>query len=796
MSNSQLKVVHINFNSRHGGAAVAMQALATSLRSRNVESKVLALMGEPESDVIKWDDPFLNSKQALQRRFVWADRTRISNTEFSLDLFGVGLSQCAELKESDIIHLHWVAGFLSSRSLMEIALMGKPVFWTLHDIHPASGGCHYPAGCEKWQTGCGDCPQLCRDPFDLTRLQAAAMRRSIELLQPIFIAPSQWITGVALESFVSRDFPVHHVPYGVDTDFFRPSDRVAARNRLGLDQDSGVIYMLLSSQSFRENRKGFNEALQIYKQLSSSFRRTGSDKFQSIRLLICGELPEDIKLSLPPECVSIGFIKERDRLVDVYNASNLLLFTSLEDNLPNVLLEAAACGLPACAFPVGGVSDIVKDGVSGLHLDRLNIPLSASRILELINDSERLAHMSQAARDRAVKEFSLAGQADRIFSLYQRYLPISRSVVKSNTLPIEGAGVIAQTLNSGELSSCSVEAPFFPFLRNLACLLWRRFLKAFSFQAKQSFAKATNRYLTLFTAKIQKSIYQFDKYAPRRVEYENLPKYNIASTSLPAISLVTPSFNSAIFIAETIQSVISQNYPALNYLIQDGGSKDGTSDIVSRFLAFPNVRWISEPDHGQANAINKAFSKTSGEIMAWINADDLLAPGCLQFVGEFFSMNPDVDAIFGHRIVTNKEGLETSRWWSPQWDPKMIEYFDYVPQETFFWRRRIWEKLTPSMLDERFSFGMDWDLLARMRDLNAKIVRVPHFLGVFRVHELQKTNTLITTIGREEMQAIRLRYRESSEIKIKSNLKLVKNMLASILSKCAWKTNRFLKTGK
>jgi hypothetical protein len=96
------------------------------------------------------------------------------------------------------------------------------------------------------------------------------------------------------------------------------------------------------------------------------------------------------------------------------------------------------------------------------------------------------------------------------------------------------------------------------------------------------------------------------------------------------------------------------------------------------------------------------------------------------------------------------------------------------------------------MLDERFSFGMDWDLLARMKDAGAKIVRVPHFLGVFRVHELQKTNTLITTIGREEMQAIRLRYRESSEIKIKSNLKLVKNMLASILSKCSWKTSRFI----
>ena len=767
-----------------------MQTLASSLRSRYVDSKVLALEAEPEPDVVKWADPFLKSKKSLQRRFVWADRTRVSNSEFSLDLFGVGLSQCAALEEADIIHLHWVAGFLSSRSLMEIALLGKPVFWTLHDIHPLAGGCHYPAGCDKWRSGCGDCPQLQRDPFDLTHLQAAAMRRSLEFLQPIFIAPSQWMANLARESYVSRSFPVHHIPNGVDTEVFLPLDRAAARARLHLDPDEAVFYILINSQNFRENRKGFNYAIQIYKQISCSFKAAKCSPFRSVRLLICGELPDQIQLSLPPQCVSIGFIKEKDRLVDAYNASNLLLFTSLEDNLPNVLLEAAACGLPACAFPVGGVSDVVKDGDSGLHLDRSDIQLSVSRVQELINDSERLARMSQSSRSRAVKEFSLAGQADRVLALYQKYYPSHKSIVKANILPIEGASCIAHALSSGDESSHSIETPFFPFLRNLLRIAWKRCLKVFRFQAKKSFAQVINRYFNLITAKFQKSIYQFDKYAPRPVEYECLPKYNVDSRSLPSISLVTPSYNSEHFIAETIKSVISQNYPALDYVIQDGVSKDRTADIVSRFFPCSNMRWISEPDHGQANAINKAFSETSGEIMAWINADDLLAPGCLHFVGEYFSMNPDVDVIFGHRIVVNRDGLETSRWWSPPWDPQMIEYFDYVPQETLFWRRKIWDKLMPSMLDERFSFGMDWDLLARMKDLSAKIVRVPHFLGVFRVHESQKTSSIIKTIGRKEMQAIRLRYREPSDLNIKANLKLVKNMLASVLSKYSWKLSR------
>lgn len=222
----------------------------------------------------------------------------------------------------------------------------------------------------------------------------------------------------------------------------------------------------------------------------------------------------------------------------------------------------------------------------------------------------------------------------------------------------------------------------------------------------------------------------------------------------PSIAIVTPTFNQGHFIERTVRSVMDQAYPALNYAIYDGASKDDTVPVIERLSSEYDFRWKSEPDNGQADAINKAFAMVDGEIMGWLNSDDLLMPRALLYVGSYFDQNPDVDVIYGHRILINENDMEIGRWITPPYHADALTYFDYVPQETLFWRRSVWEK-AGGKLNVDFHFALDWDLLQRFRKSGARIVRVPRFLGCFRVHPEQKTSAKMADVGKTEMSWLR-----------------------------------------
>jgi hypothetical protein len=223
----------------------------------------------------------------------------------------------------------------------------------------------------------------------------------------------------------------------------------------------------------------------------------------------------------------------------------------------------------------------------------------------------------------------------------------------------------------------------------------------------------------------------------------------------PRISIVTPSYGQARFIERTIRSVIDQDYPNLEYFVQDGGSVDGTVEILQRHAARL-TGWESKKDTGQSQAINRAFARTTGEIMAWLNSDDVLFPGSLAQVADFFARNPDVDVVYGHRVLIDEEDAEIGRWLMPSHDAAVLSWADFIPQETLFWRRRIWDKVG-GRIDESFRFAMDWDLLLRFRDAGARFARMPRFLGAFRVHSLQKTTAGISETGFAEMDRLRER---------------------------------------
>lgn len=224
----------------------------------------------------------------------------------------------------------------------------------------------------------------------------------------------------------------------------------------------------------------------------------------------------------------------------------------------------------------------------------------------------------------------------------------------------------------------------------------------------------------------------------------------------PGISIVTPSFQQGEFIERTLCSVLNQEYPKLEYTIQDGGSTDGTLAVLNRYKTRLK-RFESKKDKGQAQAINLGFRDSSSEIMAYLNSDDILLPGALHYVAAYFQEHPEVDVLYGHRVVVDMFDREIGRWILPEHDDDVLLWADFVPQETLFWRRRIWDHIG-GKVDEGLQFALDWDLLLRFRKVGAIMVCVPRFLGAFRHHALQKTTAVYEDIGLTEMDIVRQRY--------------------------------------
>jgi glycosyltransferase involved in cell wall biosynthesis len=229
-----------------------------------------------------------------------------------------------------------------------------------------------------------------------------------------------------------------------------------------------------------------------------------------------------------------------------------------------------------------------------------------------------------------------------------------------------------------------------------------------------------------------------------------------ATGRVPTISIVTPSLNQGKYLERSVRSVLAQNYPKLEYIIQDGGSTDGTDFVLKRLGSL--VHHIEScKDRGQAHAINLGFTHTTGEIMAWLNSDDILLPGAVNYIANFFLKNPNVDVVYGHRILIDEEDREIGRWVLPKHDSEILRWADFIPQETLFWRRRTWE-CAGGCVDENLQFAIDWDMLLRFKLSGARFTRVPRFIGAFRVHSTQKTLSLFEELGRAEVNVLHERY--------------------------------------
>lgn len=208
-------------------------------------------------------------------------------------------------------------------------------------------------------------------------------------------------------------------------------------------------------------------------------------------------------------------------------------------------------------------------------------------------------------------------------------------------------------------------------------------------------------------------------------------------TSLPLVSIVTPSFNQGHFLEETIRSVLEQDYPRVEYILVDGGSTDETQEIIRRY-AHRLAWWVSEPDRGQTDAINKGFARATGQYLAWLNSDDTYQPGAISAAVATLQSHPQVGMVYGDANLLDESGAVIGKFPARQTDyRRLLRGYVHIPQQAAFFRGDLWQQVGP--LDPSFYFAMDYDLWVRLAKL-APLHYQPALWANFRLHGSGKTS--------------------------------------------------------
>lgn len=357
-------------------------------------------------------------RRRLKRRLLEGTRDEVSDRHLGSTFFSDDRSQhnadvLRQLPVSDVLNLHWVASFIDYRALFRELPVGLSVVWTLHDMNSFTGGCHYDEACGKFQQRCGECPQLgSSSPNDLSsqvwlRKREAFSSRGGRNMR--LVTPSRWLADEVAKSSLFSGRAVTVIPYGVDTECFQPRDRQLARQKHGIPTEAKTI--LFVADSTVERRKGLKILLDAIAGLENS---------EEYVFLAIGHKLEDQRLN--QRCRMIGYLDDETALSFVYSAADVFVIPSLQDNLPNTAIEAMACGIPTIGSKVGGVPEIVRDGLTGVLVEGGNAQALAGAIGALASDAERRKEMSANCRRIAVQEYALEVQARRYVELYASLL--------------------------------------------------------------------------------------------------------------------------------------------------------------------------------------------------------------------------------------------------------------------------------------------------------------------------------------------------------------------------------------
>lgn len=392
----------------HGGAGIAARRLQDALHKSGAGAHLLTAADVPGRL------PFY----AERLSFLPFERDRSVRFSFSLANFGHNISKHPLVQAADVLHLHWInQGFLSLQNIRQLAGLGKPLVWTLHDMWAFSGGCHYSRGCDHFQHACGQCPFLRRPgPGDLSH---RIWLRKKRLFPPDlhFVTCSNWLAEVARGSSLLRDRPVTAIPNPIDTEAFKPlpaAGRAEFRRAYGIAP--GAFVLLFAAMKVSDPRKGFH----LLQESLAHLRR--ENPRLSLEIVVLGQAEPEALASLPYPTHAPGLVRDQAELARLYGAADVFVIPSLEDNLPNTVMEALACGTPVAGFATGGIPEMVGHRQEGFIAPQGDSRQLAHGIHWVLNGEVSLETLRGSAREKAVREYADAIVARQYLQIYARAL--------------------------------------------------------------------------------------------------------------------------------------------------------------------------------------------------------------------------------------------------------------------------------------------------------------------------------------------------------------------------------------
>ena len=414
-----MRVLIINTSERTGGAAIAASRLMESLKDSGIKAKML--VRDKQTDritVVELKRSWRHIWNFVWERFViWRENHFKKHNLFAVDIANTGtdITSLPEFRQADVIHLHWInQGMLSLKNIRKILESGKPVVWTMHDMWPITGICHHAESCTNYTNCCHDCPALYKGyKTDLSYRVFRKKQKLYKNANITFIACSQWLEKLAKESALTEGHSVTNIPNPINTNLFRPLDKMEVRKKLNLPADKKLL--MFSSMKITDKRKGIDylvEACRLIKKKHPEFCET-------LGVIVMGKQAQQYESLFPFPIYCIDYVKSEREIADIYNAADLFVTPSLMENLPNTVVEAMSCGVPCVGFNIGGIPQMIDHLHNGYVAQYKSAEDLADGICWSLNEGDYRS-LSEEARRKARSTYSEHIIAMRYIQVYNK----------------------------------------------------------------------------------------------------------------------------------------------------------------------------------------------------------------------------------------------------------------------------------------------------------------------------------------------------------------------------------------